>query len=158
MLALLVLLSQKQDPSRNKSYNLIKRCKCVEYFWWIENSLAWSIFLLYLFLDMGYLFSLFFWHALWACGIPSLGMHLLHIFLTCYFKHVAYLLWVCIFYLFLHSPCLWWILWRKWSRSMEFYLLWICGWKYIAIFQCRSIAWWCMCSWSWEYNKFLTWL
>ena len=27
------------------------------------------------------IFSLFFWHALWACGIPSLGMHLLFLFL-----------------------------------------------------------------------------
>ena len=37
----------------------------------------------------------FFWHALWACGIPFLGMHLL--FLTCLLGHVAYLLWACIF-------------------------------------------------------------
>ena len=35
MFALLILLSQKQDPSRNESFNPIKRCKCVEYFWWI---------------------------------------------------------------------------------------------------------------------------
>ena len=34
-----MLLTQKQDPSRNKSYNLIKRCKCVEYFWWIVDEL-----------------------------------------------------------------------------------------------------------------------
>ena len=92
MFALLVLLSQKQDPSRNKSYNLIKRCKCVEYFF-VDNVL---------FLDMCYLFSPSFfltclvgmWHTFFgyasfthffdmlfqACGIPSLGMHLLFIF------------------------------------------------------------------------------
>ena len=32
MFALLILLSQKQDPSRNESYNLIKMCKCVGIF------------------------------------------------------------------------------------------------------------------------------
>ena len=40
-----MLLSQKQDPSRNESYNLIKRCKCVEYFWWIVDELHWMIYL-----------------------------------------------------------------------------------------------------------------
>ena len=73
------------------------------YFWWMmdgtplyELSLPCNIF------GMGYIFSLFFdtpcrcvayllWvciffllsffrHALWACGIPSLGMHLLFLF------------------------------------------------------------------------------
>jgi hypothetical protein len=40
MFALLILLSQKQDLSRNKSYNLIKRYKCVEYFLWIVIYLS----------------------------------------------------------------------------------------------------------------------
>ena len=39
MFALLLLLSQKQDPSRNESYNLIKMCKCVDYFWWFMDEL-----------------------------------------------------------------------------------------------------------------------
>ena len=43
------------------------------------NSFARSLFLPhFFFLDTGYLFLLllFFWHSLWECGIPSLGMHL----------------------------------------------------------------------------------
>ena len=90
MFALLVLLSQKQDPSRNKSYNLIKRCKCVEYFF-VDNVL---------FLDMCYLFSpsSFFdmpcghvAYLLWVCIFFSS-------FFDMPFGHVVYLLWVCIFY------------------------------------------------------------
>ena len=42
---MLMLLSQKQDPSRNESYNLIKRCKCVGYFWWIVDELFCMIYL-----------------------------------------------------------------------------------------------------------------
>ena len=85
MFALLILLSQKHDPSRNESYTLIKMCKCVGFFFWWMNSFAWSFSLLY-FLGCGLSFSsLFFWHAMWACVIPSLGMHLYYyyIFLTC---------------------------------------------------------------------------
>ena len=36
--ALLMLLSQKQDPGRNESYNLIKRCKCVEYIFFVDSG------------------------------------------------------------------------------------------------------------------------
>ena len=51
---------------------------------------------------MGYIFFFsfslsFFWHTLWVCGIPSLGMHLFF-YMPC--GHVAYFLWVCIFYFF----------------------------------------------------------
>ena len=109
MFALLILLSQKQDISRNESYNLIKRCKCVEYFWWIVDELlcmiylspcvffswTWAIFFFFssffstCLVDMwhtffGYASFLFSWHsffhAFWACGIPSLGIHLLFLF------------------------------------------------------------------------------
>ena len=77
--ALLILLSQKQDPSRNESYNLIKMCKCVVVFGggWI-NSFAWSISLLY-FPWMWTIFLFFF-----LFDMPC--------------RHVAYLLWVCIFF------------------------------------------------------------
>ena len=91
MFALLILLSQKQDPSRNVSFNLIKMCKCVGFFfgWWM-NSFAWSISLLvFFFLDMGYIFfffSSFFRHVLWTCGIPSLGMHLFSFLGTLFFS------------------------------------------------------------------------
>ena len=88
MFAFLMLLSQKQDPSRNESYNLIKRCKCVKYFWRIVDELHWMIYLslCIFFLDMGYIFFFlpFFRHVLWTCGIPSLGMHLFSFFsLSC---------------------------------------------------------------------------
>ena len=85
MFALLILLSQKQDPSRNESYNLIKMCKCVGIFFfvWRMDELLCMIHLSSLFsMDVDYL-SLFFF-------MP--------------FGHVAYLLWVCIFYFFLYSP------------------------------------------------------
>ena len=38
MFALLILLSQNQDPRRNKSYTLIKMCECVDIFggWWMK--------------------------------------------------------------------------------------------------------------------------
>ena len=97
MLVLLMLLSQRLDPSRNESYNLIKMCKCVDSFLWRVDELLCMIHLSSLFsMDVDYL-SLFFdmpcghvAYLLWvcifyfehaeACGIPSLGMHLLFLF------------------------------------------------------------------------------
>ena len=81
MPALLMLLSQRLDPSRNESYNLIKMCKCVECFLfsWRMDELLCMVYLSSSFsLDVYYIsFSLFsLWHALCACGIPSFGMHL----------------------------------------------------------------------------------
>ena len=60
MFALLILLSQRLDPSRNESYNLIKMCKCVVFFWQRVDELLCMIHLSSLFsLDVDYL-SLFF--------------------------------------------------------------------------------------------------
>ena len=85
MFALLILLSQILDPSRNESYNLIKMCKCVEIFFfrggWM-NSFAWSI-------------SLFCFHG---CGLSIFFFFIYFFDMPC--GHVAYLLWVCIFSLF----------------------------------------------------------
>ena len=86
---MLMLLSQKQDPIRNESYNLIKRCKCVKYFLWIVDELHWMIYLslciffswtwaIYIYIYI----SSFFRHVLWTCGIPSLGMHLFSLFFS----------------------------------------------------------------------------
>ena len=89
MFALLILLSQKQDPSRNESYNLIKMCKCVGiyFFVWRMDELLCMIHLSSLFfLDVPYL-SLFFSFDM-PCG------------------HVAYLLWVCIFFSLFFLTCL----------------------------------------------------
>ena len=61
MFALLILLSQKHDPSRNESYTLIKMCKYVGiFFWWRVDELLCMIHLSSLFsMDLDYL-SLFF--------------------------------------------------------------------------------------------------
>ena len=115
MFALHILLCQKQDPSKNEAYNLIKRCKCVEYFWWIVDELLCTIYLspCIFFLDMGYIFFLLFsfsfnmycghvTYLFWVC-IFSLSLALF--FFVMPFGHVAYLLWVCIFSLFLFFFC-----------------------------------------------------
>ena len=107
MLALLLLLSQKQDPSRNESYNLIKMCKCVGifvFFVWRMDELLCMIHLSSLFsMDVDYL-SLFFLfdmpcghvaYFLWVCIFLFLSF-----FSNMPFEHVAYLFWVCIFYFF----------------------------------------------------------
>ena len=74
MFALLILLSQKQDPSRNESYNLIKMCKCVGFFLWRVDELLYMIHLSSLFsMDVDYLSLFFFltclvgiWHTFLA--------------------------------------------------------------------------------------------
>ena len=152
-----MLLSQKQDPSRNESYNLIKRCKCVKYFWWIVDELHWMIYLSLCIFFLGhglyiFFFFSFFWHVLWTCGISSLGMHLFSLFFHCHalwacgipslgmhifsflrtiffdmpFRHVAYLLWVCIFYFFLYSPYFFMVTLERDSHDMSWSF--ICGW------------------------------
>ena len=60
MFALLILLSQKEDPSRNESYNLIRKCKCVGTFFYRVDELRCMIHLSSSFsMDVDYL-SLFF--------------------------------------------------------------------------------------------------
>ena len=80
MFALLILLSQKQDPNRNESYNLIKMCKCVGMFFLVDELLSMILLSSLFSLDVDYLSLLFFFDM--PCG------------------HVAYLLWVCIFIIF----------------------------------------------------------
>ena len=94
-----ILLSQRPDPKEKQVISLDQDVQVSGYFWSVvdetplyEFSLPCNIF------SMGYIFffSLFFdtpcghvayllWvciflHALWACGIASLGMHLLFLF------------------------------------------------------------------------------
>ena len=68
------------------SHTIWSRCANVWNFFWWMNFFAWSFSLLYFpWMWTIFLFS-FFWHAMWACGIPSLGMHLYYYyyyFLTC---------------------------------------------------------------------------
>ena len=151
MFALLVLLSQKQDPSRNESYNLIKMCKCVDYFWWSMDELLLpdSFSLCYF---QSWAINIFFDMPLQACGIPSLGMHLFSFLFFFFFdilhEHVVYLLWVDIFYF---CFCIAQVALE--SRVMEFLFLWSdgCG-DYLPVGK------YSMCTWSWsiEHDKSLT--
>ena len=61
MSALLMLLSQRLDPSRNKSCNLIEMCKSVVFFYWqrVDELLCMIHLSSLFFLDVDYL-SLFF--------------------------------------------------------------------------------------------------
>ena len=145
MSALLMLLSQRLDPSRNESYNLIKMCKCVDFFWQRVDELLCMIHLSSLFfLGVDYL-SLFFlltclmgmWHTLLGYASFSLS------FFDMPFGHVAYLIWVCIFYFIIFFVFIVHILDGYFREKeswhvMEFYF--VGGWKYFAIFQCRRIA------------------
>ena len=93
------------------------------------NSLTLVMFLVWAIFS----FSLsFFCHTLWVCGIPSLGMHL---FFDMPCGHVAYLLWVCIFYFFLYSPYIMMITLErdKHGTSWSFIYGWMGG--VLAIFQ-----------------------
>ena len=137
-------------------------CKCVDIFggWWMrtplyEFSLPCNVF------GMGYIFffSLFFltylvgvWHTFF--GYASL-LFLSFFDMTC--GHVAYLLWVCIFYVFLYSP---YIMMITLERDKHGTWSFICGWMgvYLLSSGCRSIAceWTCMWSWSWAYEVILS--
>ena len=111
------------------------------------NSFAWSISLYFFFMDVDYL-SLFFsfLHALWACGIPSLGIHL---FLTCLLS-----MWHTFFgYASFISFCIAHILDGHFREKESWYVrefYFVGGW------QCLQCEWTYTWSWSWEYDKSLT--
>ena len=131
MSTFLMLLSQRRDPSRSESYNLIKMCKCVDFFWQRVDELLCMILLSSLFsLDVDYLspssFSLTclvgMWHTFFGYASFSLSL-----FFDMPFRHVASLLWVCIFYfiIFLQSTSLMVTLERK-SHGMSWsFILWV---------------------------------
>ena len=106
-LLLIFCISQRPDPKEKQVINLDQDVQVCGYFWWMVyeplcmNHLFFSFFLErgYLFLFLSFFFltclsmwhtffgyasfilcSFFYWHAE-ACGIPSLGMHLLFFFL-----------------------------------------------------------------------------
>ena len=104
-----MLLSQKQDPSRNESYNSDQEVQVCGIFlvdsgWTPLYDLSLSLYIF--FLDMGYIFFLLFffltclvdmWHTFF--GYASF-LFSWHSFFFMPFGHAAYLHWVCIFYLF----------------------------------------------------------
>ena len=122
------------------------------YFPWM-----WAIFFFF------FSFFFFLWHALWACGIPSLCMHLF--FSLSLFFH-CHAMWACgipslgmhLLFIFVQPASLM-VISERGSQGVtwSFILWWM---EMLAIFQCRSIAyeWTCTCTWSWslEYEKFLT--
>jgi hypothetical protein len=55
-------------------------------------------------------------------------------------EHVAYLLWVCIFYFFLHSPYPLYNFMREMSYGVMEFLFGGCMSGYITNFQCRSVV------------------
>ena len=118
MSTLLMLLSQRLDPSRNKSCNLIEMCKSVVFFYWqrVDELLCMIHLSSLFFLDVDYL-SLFFFSFDMPCG------------------HVAYLLWVCIFYFFfLYSPYIIMITLQRDRHGTTWSF--ICGWMdVLAIFH-----------------------
>ena len=102
ILASHVLLSQRQDPKEKQVINLDQDVQVCGYFWWMVYGLLCmhhlSLFLSfwirgYLFFFLLFLTCLSMWHTFFgyasfilffgcaeACGIPSLGMHLLFSF------------------------------------------------------------------------------
>ena len=102
------------------------------------NSLSLVMFLVWAIFSFS--LSLFFWHTLWVCGTPSLGMHLFSFFdMPC--GHVAYLLWVCIFYFFLYSPYIMMITLERDKHGTTWSF--ICGWMdVLAIFQVLEYSMW----------------
>ena len=73
-----ILLSQRTDSKEKQVINLDQDVQVSEYVWWMVYELFFMspIFFRDMGLSLFFFFILFFWHALWACGIPSLGMHL----------------------------------------------------------------------------------
>ena len=106
-----ILLSQKPDPKDKQVINLdqdVQVCGNI-YFWLMVDELLCMNHLplvSFSFLWIGAiffsLFLSFFWHALWVCGIPSLGMHLL--FWTCRSVWHTFFGYASFIPFFLHSP------------------------------------------------------
>ena len=77
-LLLMFLLSQRPDPKKKQVINLDQHVQVCGYFWWMVDETPLYDFFLVIFLVWAiFYFSLFFFDMPW--------------------RHVAYLLWVCIF-------------------------------------------------------------
>ena len=150
MFALLMLQSQRLDPSRNESYNLFKMCMCVDFFQQRVDELLCIIHLSSLFsLDVDYIPPFFFlltclvgmWHTFFGYASFSLSF-----FLTCllgmwhtFFGYASFI--SSFLFWFSQSTSSMVTLERKsHGMSWSFILWWM---TMFAIFQCRSIA----CEW-----------
>ena len=70
------------------------------------------------------------------------------------FEHVAYLLWVCIFYFFFFS--FFFIAHILDSHFREKESWYVMEFYFVGGWQCLLCEWTCTWSWSWEYDKSLT--
>ena len=101
-----ILLSQRPDPKEKQVINLDQDVQVCGYFWWMvdetplyEFSLPCNIF------GMGCIFFFFFFlSCLRGMRYTFFRYASFLFFLDMPCEHVAYLLWVCIFYFFLYSP------------------------------------------------------
>ena len=93
-----ILLSQRPDPKEKQVINPDQDVEVCGYFWWMLYELLCMHHLSFsFFLDKGLSFLFLFFLTYIACGIPSLGMHLLFSFciapyLRCIFeREVSYM-------------------------------------------------------------------
>ena len=156
MFALLILLSQKQDPRRNESYNLIKMCKCVGIFFFCVED-GWTPLhdpsLFFIFHGCGLSFSFFFfliclvgmWHTFF--GYASFFFYLF--FLTCLLS-----MWHTFFgYASFISFCIAHILDGHFREEESWYVM---EFYFVGGWQCLLCERMCTWSWSWQYDKSLT--
>ena len=104
-----VWLSQKLDPKEKQVINLdqdVQVCQYI-YFWWMVDELCCMnhLSLVSFSLDWGSLFFLSsFFLFLWTCLVGMWHTFFEYAsFISDMPEHVSYLLWVCIYFLFLHS-------------------------------------------------------
>ena len=138
-------------------------CRCMDIFlfvWWMVDELICMtplspFFFFFLFLDMGYLFHLYFltclvgmWHTFF--GYASFFICLVGMWHT-FFGYASII-----------SFCIARILdgnLEKESHVIAWsFILWVYGWMYLLSSKCRSIAceWMCTWSWSWAYEVILS--
>ena len=124
-LATHISLSQRLDPKEKQVISLDQDVQVCGYFWWMmdgtplyELSLPCKIFGMgYIFLFLTHLVGV--WHTFF--GYASF---LFFFDMPC--GHVAYLLWVCIFYFFLYSPYIMMITLERDRHGTSWSF--ICGW------------------------------
>jgi len=103
----------------------------------------------------GLSFSFFsFWHALWACGVPSLGMHLSFLFFFIFFLTCLLSMWHTFFgYASFISFCIAHILDGHFREKESWYVM---EFYFVGGWQCLLCERTCTWSWSWQYDKSLT--
>ena len=166
MFAMLILLSQKQEPSRNESYTLIKMCECVDVFsGWLMKFLVMNHLSPFLFLsryELSFLLFLTCPKSMWYTffGYASFILTCLVSMWHTFFGYASFS-YHAFSSMFLISICIAHIcddgFWRETCHDMHF-ILWVYGWHVLHDFQCgnRCVFVECTWYWSWVYGKVLT--